>query len=467
MLDEYGYFHTDLTPCDSRGNDLFIPANPQYSTSMRGTKEVLERLHGFLSTAIQSVNTLQAKCQLFAIAIAELDNVVAHLNNDKRLIDQGIYVSLGKDNPLSNYDHWAKTLRNDAWLWNSANFRETDQIHYASPGFDFETFVSHHQELERAFQERMKTIIDLLWTLHFTRPTPDQLVGMYNALESEYNNTFYPFDLNEYENSLVGILRCNRKEDLETKLHDLENQLKESNFLRFLDNDIETARQKLYFSDNDEIDKESVARYIFGHRNEMSGDMIIAFFRYITIGKRILDDLSPYRETKKEKHTKEKHLKTKAMRRSVTILKPTATTFIFEGDDNKNRRLQWLYNGLRTKTINNKSLIDEKTPLKAFLTLFSGQPTKEKLVIKWTGSKQQLAYFFKTITRNQYVSLPPGETLWMVVRSHFVDANGKQFGDDLHDQHTPSEKTKNVLDKLAELLNTKKTEEEIRKEYKI
>lgn len=151
-----------------------------------------------------------------------------------------------------------------------------------------------------------------------------------------------------------------------------------------------------------------------------------------------------------------------------TRLKPTRATFIINGNDNEgstNRRLKLLHNGLTSKILRNKSLIDQKTQLKSLVALFSGNPNQDVPTIKWTGSKQQLAYFCKTMIKKDYVKLPIGETIWMVVRSHIVDAEGKQFGDDLHDQHIPNDKTRIILDGLVELLNMKKSEAQILKEY--
>lgn len=123
------------------------------------------------------------------------------------------------------------------------------------------------------------------------------------------------------------------------------------------------------------------------------------------------------------------------------------STFLYECmDETRNQRLTALYVGL--KQLN---LIDQRTPQKQFIDLFSGEPLYHR--IKWTGGKAQLAYLIK---QKKYVTTP-GSRIWLTVRSHFVQVCGQPFEEDIKAQQMPGEKPAANLDFLIELLNPGKT----------
>lgn len=123
------------------------------------------------------------------------------------------------------------------------------------------------------------------------------------------------------------------------------------------------------------------------------------------------------------------------------------STFLYECmDDTRNQRLTALFVGL--KQLN---LIDQRTPLKQFIDLFSGQPLYHR--IRWTGGKAQLAYLFKQLIKQKKYVTTPGSRIWLTVRSHFVQVSGQPFGEDIKAQQMPGEKPAASLDLLVELLN--------------
>lgn len=127
------------------------------------------------------------------------------------------------------------------------------------------------------------------------------------------------------------------------------------------------------------------------------------------------------------------------------------STFLFECiDETRNQRLTALYIGL--KQLN---LIDQRTPQKQFIDLFSGQPHYHR--IKWTGGKAQLAYLFKQLIKQKKYVTTPGSRIWLTVRSHFVQVSGQPFDEDIKAQQMPGEKPAANLDFLIELLNPGKT----------
>lgn len=127
------------------------------------------------------------------------------------------------------------------------------------------------------------------------------------------------------------------------------------------------------------------------------------------------------------------------------------STFLYECmDETRNQRLIALYVGL--KQLN---LIDQLTPQKQFIDLFSGQRLYHR--IKWTGGKAQLAYLFKQLIKQKKYVTTPGSRIWLTVRSHFVQVSGQPFDEDIKAQQMPGEKPAANIDFLVELLNPGKT----------
>lgn len=122
-------------------------------------------------------------------------------------------------------------------------------------------------------------------------------------------------------------------------------------------------------------------------------------------------------------------------------------TFLYECmDETRNQRLVALFNGLKQL-----GWIDSKTSLKQFIDLFSGEPLYHR--VKWTGSKQHLAYLFKVLIRQKMYVRTTHARIWITVRSHFVMANGRVFDDDMNAQQKPGARPSQIIILLAEFLN--------------
>lgn len=122
-------------------------------------------------------------------------------------------------------------------------------------------------------------------------------------------------------------------------------------------------------------------------------------------------------------------------------------TFIYECmDASRNQRLMALFNGLKQL-----GWIDHKTSQQQFIDLFSGEPLYHR--VKWTGSKQHLAYLFKLLVRDKMYIRTTEARIWQTVRSHFVQANGQPFEADMNAQQIPGAKPSRLIRMLAEFLN--------------
>ena len=122
-------------------------------------------------------------------------------------------------------------------------------------------------------------------------------------------------------------------------------------------------------------------------------------------------------------------------------------TFLYECmDESRNQRLMALFTGLKQL-----GWIDPKTSQRQFIDIFSGEPLYHR--IRWTGSKQHLAYLFKLLIREKMYVRTTEARIWITVRSHFVQANGKPFDPDMNAQQVPGAKPQRLIRLLAELLN--------------
>ena len=134
-------------------------------------------------------------------------------------------------------------------------------------------------------------------------------------------------------------------------------------------------------------------------------------------------------------------------------------SFIYHAydDEDTNLRLQGLYNGLLQL-----GWIAIDTNLKSFQSIFSGEDTSCRIV--WTGDINTLTELFKElVTRKQYVELPEGESIWVMVNARFWEKEGNhEFGNNrLRSTSTPTA-NKITIDWLVKLMDPSLTLDELR-----
>lgn len=131
--------------------------------------------------------------------------------------------------------------------------------------------------------------------------------------------------------------------------------------------------------------------------------------------------------------------------------------FTYDVGEETNDRLQMFYNGLLAL-----KWIREDTVMRNFLNVFSGRETTSRIV--WTGDINALAELFQElVNRKQFVKLPEGESIWVMVNARFWDHEGnKEFGNErLGSTRTPKE-AKDYIDLLVRILNPNTSIEEVR-----
>lgn len=135
---------------------------------------------------------------------------------------------------------------------------------------------------------------------------------------------------------------------------------------------------------------------------------------------------------------------------NVPLCSFTDATFLYEcSDETRNRRLMAFFN-----TLKQVEWIDAKSNQKQFIDLFSGELLFHR--IRWTGTKQNLAYLFKMLIREKKYVRTTHSRIWTTVRSHFVQPNGQPFPADMKDQKVPGSRSQMVIQVLVDLLDPSK-----------
>ena len=129
--------------------------------------------------------------------------------------------------------------------------------------------------------------------------------------------------------------------------------------------------------------------------------------------------------------------------------------------DNKYKSdvLSFKYQKIQTNSSNITDLLDslkkngfiaQETSITDFRHAFSGEFVANP--IRWTGGKSTLSYFIKLLNNKLKVISYPGNSLWKIVCTCFVDDDGSQFNEsNLRDQKIPKlkqlevERTANLL----------------------
>ena len=125
-------------------------------------------------------------------------------------------------------------------------------------------------------------------------------------------------------------------------------------------------------------------------------------------------------------------------------------SFIYQAhtEEETNLRLQSFYYGL----LQLKWIADD-TKQKNFLSIFSGEDTTCR--VTWTGGVNTLAELFRElVSRKQFVKLPVGESIWVMVNARFWEKEGnREFGNDRLRSTSVPTGNKDAIDLMVKVLN--------------
>lgn len=208
---------------------------------------------------------------------------------------------------------------------------------------------------------------------------------------------------------------------------------------------------------------EKVTEIILGNKNvaEAGSSQINVSQTNIDPAK-LIEALEKLRVVMNEEHkeSKAEEVRPEPKPKKPTTPKMVTTTFRYRWLDTDANRIGLLYQALLRATVNGEPTgwIAKETTPEDFDKLFSGE--ESTVQIKWIGTKQHLKYLFKVMWERNYISIPHGgKQKWVVVQSHFVDANRRMFAD--WDKEQDPVVYKNAIETIAEILNADLSLEEV------
>lgn len=136
--------------------------------------------------------------------------------------------------------------------------------------------------------------------------------------------------------------------------------------------------------------------------------------------------------------------KTATARKKAISSKVTSATFHYVYFEQQSALVAKLFQGLLSL-----EWIAKDSDPNAFMEIFAGKDSNSK--IKWIGTRQHLAYLFNLLTKRKYITIPKGASKWVIVCSHFVDKNSRQFIN--MNKLSKPKKAEKAIDMLAEALN--------------
>ena len=158
---------------------------------------------------------------------------------------------------------------------------------------------------------------------------------------------------------------------------------------------------------------------------------------------------SPHEDSNKSRDAEEVKPKSNAGRPKKAG-KKILKSFIYHAhtEEETNLRLQSFYYGLLQL-----KWIAEDTKQKHFLSIFSGEDTTCR--VTWTGDVNTLAELFRElVNRKQFVKLPEGESIWVMVNARFWEKEGnREFGNDRLRSTSVPTGNKDTIDLMVKVLN--------------
>ena len=262
----------------------------------------IQRVYNLLSGLHRQICTLPAFAAMQGVAVIELDNLLVKIGHEKALIESDFFSVYATKQGSVEYGQWAKKLGRvmDKLYVDESSLED---VCYFQPGFDFESFVTRYRQFRMAVWSRLEVAIDLLDNIQkmLDMPSDSQLIDLYNEFERQYQALSYDEDNDAYQRELFGIPKHRREAHLKKRLKNLKEELYQSGFFKFFDEDPATAWQELHDDEDDDLYLESVTRYIWGHRADITQEMIMAFFRCEIMSQRVREDLAEIQLEKSKK----------------------------------------------------------------------------------------------------------------------------------------------------------------------
>jgi len=192
-------------------HDGAIVSNSQYfDGKILDAEKVLSNLHLLLSSSKELYSTRPALCVQYAVLLIETDHAIVRLNIDKNILKNATI----KRWPI-DYRVWAEKIREAAKNWGYKDFRETDDVCYFDPGFDYKQFLVEHETFWQALQDKLNALVKILKEMNsFVNGKTGEMNLQNNTVEGDSFQKekgdaiyiSYPWTVMEEIDSLCGVL---------------------------------------------------------------------------------------------------------------------------------------------------------------------------------------------------------------------------------------------------------------------
>lgn len=143
-----------------RHDGIIVSNSPHIDYPLSNADELLAKLYNLLSSGKELLCTKTALCAQYAIILIELDNAIVRLNIDKNIIKYATAFRTPID-----YKAWAVKIKEAGKNWGYKDLKETDDVCYFYPGFDYREFVEHHEQYWEALHDKVDALVKILQTI--------------------------------------------------------------------------------------------------------------------------------------------------------------------------------------------------------------------------------------------------------------------------------------------------------------
>ena len=143
-----------------RHDGIIVSNSPDIDYPLSSAETLLQKLYNILSSGKESFCTKAALCAQYAILLIELDNAIVRLNIDKNIIKRATVFKTPTD-----YNAWALKIKEAGKNWGYKDQKETDDVCYFYPGFDYKEFIEHHEQYWEALHDKLDALVKILQTI--------------------------------------------------------------------------------------------------------------------------------------------------------------------------------------------------------------------------------------------------------------------------------------------------------------
>ena len=140
-----------------RHDGATVSNSPYFDGNTLNAEKILSNLHLLLSTSKELFSTRPALCAQYAVLLIEIDHAIVRLNIDKNILKSATIRRWSID-----YGVWADKIKEAGKNWGYKDFRETDDVCYFNPGFDYKLFLDEHETFYQAFQDKVDALVKIL-----------------------------------------------------------------------------------------------------------------------------------------------------------------------------------------------------------------------------------------------------------------------------------------------------------------